>query len=267
MNRIEYRMQQLKKEDKTALIGFLTAGDPDLSTCMECLTQMETNGCDIIEIGVPFSDPIAEGPTIQAANLRALSHHITTDDVMNMVKEYRKKSEIPLLYLLYFNQIFSYGIEKFINTCQQAGIDGLIIPDLPYEHRDEILPYAEELGIIIISLVTPVSDQRKESIVKDSKGFLYCVTSTGVTGERTEFHTNLKAFIEELNHYSTTPKALGFGISTPEQIREMKSYADGIIVGSAIVRRIEEITTKHKTPQDVGCFIKELSDACHEKRS
>ena len=263
MNRIEAKLAQLKKEHKTAFIGFLTAGDPDLSTCRSCLQQMEANGCDIIEIGLPFSDPIAEGPVIQAANLRALSHDITTDDVMEMVKAYRKESEIPLLYLLYYNQIFSYGIRKFLEACHISGIDGLIIPDLPFEHHDEIMPIADELGIIIISLVTPVSDQRKEKITKDSKGFLYCVTSTGVTGERNSFKTNLKAFIDELNQYSDTPKALGFGISTPQQIKEMKSYADGIIVGSAIVRRIEEITTKGKTPQDVGAFIKELSDACH----
>lgn len=263
MNRIEKKMSELKEQQKTAFIGFLTAGDPDIQTCLSCLEQMENNGCDIIEIGLPFSDPIAEGPVIQSANLRALSHAITTDDVMEMVKTYRKTSSIPLLYLLYYNQIFTYGIEAFLQACANAGIDGLIIPDLPFEHRDELLPLAEANNIIIISLVTPASAQRKEWITKDSKGFLYCVTSLGVTGERSEFTTNLQAFIEELNTYTDTPKALGFGISTPEQIKEMKAYADGIIVGSAIVKRIEEISTKGKTPEDVGKFIKELSQACH----
>lgn len=263
MNRIDRKMKELKAQQKTAFIGFLTAGDPDIETCLSCLAQMEENGCDIIEIGLPFSDPIAEGPIIQAANLRALSHNITTDDVMDMVKTYRKTSDIPLLYLLYFNQIFTYGAQNFINACADAGIDGLIIPDLPFEHRDELLPIAEAKNIELISLVTPVSAKRKQQITKDSKGFLYCVTSLGVTGERSEFTIDLQAFIEELNQYSTTPKALGFGISTPKQIKEMKSYADGIIVGSAIVRRIEEISTKGKTPQDVGNFIKTLSTACH----
>lgn len=263
MNRIDKKMSELKEQQKTAFIGFLTAGDPDIQTCLSCLEQMEKNGCDIIEIGLPFSDPIAEGPVIQSANLRALSHNITTDDVMEMVKIYRKTSNIPLLYLLYYNQIFTYGIKDFIQACANAGIDGLIIPDLPFEHRDELLPLAEANNIIIISLVTPASAQRKELITKDSKGFLYCVTSLGVTGERNEFTTNLQAFIQELNTYTDTPKALGFGISTPEQIKEMKAYADGIIVGSAIVRRIEEISTKGKTPEDVGIFIKELNHACH----
>ena len=263
MNRIDAKMKQLKDQQKTAFIGFLTAGDPDIKTCLSCLEQMEQNGCDIIEIGLPFSDPIAEGPVIQAANLRALSHHITTDDIMDMVKTYRKTSDIPLLYLLYFNQIFTYGIQAFIDACADAGVDGLIIPDLPFEHRDELLPIAEAKNIELISLVTPASKQRKQVITKDSKGFLYCVTSLGVTGERSEFSVDLKAFIEELNQYCDTPKALGFGISTPEQIKEMKSYADGIIVGSAIVRNIEEISTKGSTPQDVGYFIKALSTACH----
>lgn len=263
MNRIDQKMQELKMKHQSAFIGFLTAGDPDIPTCLACLKQLEDNGCDIIEIGLPFSDPIAEGPLIQAANQRALANNITTNDVLEMVKTFRSQSDIPLLFLLYYNQIFTYGIEKFLKACHEAGIDGLIIPDLPFEHREEIVPFADVYDIDIISLVTPVSKQRKQEIVSNSKGFLYCVTSTGVTGERSSFKTDLKAFIDELNQYTDTPKALGFGISTPEQVKEMKDYADGIIVGSAIVRRIEAITTQNKTPEDVGAFVKSLSDACH----
>lgn len=263
MSRIDTVFKRLKQEQKTAFIGFLTAGDPDLETCRSCISQMEENGCDIIEIGIPFSDPIAEGPVIQEASLRALRFDITTDDIMEMVKEVRKTSQVPLVYLLYYNQIFKYGTKRFLKACYEAGIDGLIIPDLPYEHQDELRPLAQQYDIDIISLVTPVSSSRKEMIAKESKGFLYCVTSLGVTGERNEFHTDLKAFLDELNTYSDTPKALGFGISTPEQIQEMKSYADGVIVGSAIVRQIGKLSTGKSTLEDIGAFVKTLADAAH----
>lgn len=263
MNRIDSTFQRLKQEQKTAFIGFLTAGDPDIETCCDCIRLLAENGCDIIEIGIPFSDPIAEGPVIQEASLRALQHDISTDDVMDMVMRIRGEIQVPLVYLLYYNQIYKYGSEAFLKACHRAGIDGLIIPDLPYEHQDELRPIAEQYGIHIISLVTPVSSQRKEMITQASKGFLYCVTSLGVTGERSNFKTDLKAFIDELNKHSDTPKALGFGISTPEQIKEMKEYADGVIVGSAIVRQISKLSTGESTLDDVGIFIKKLADAAH----
>lgn len=263
MNRIDQTFQRLKKEQKTAFIGFLTAGDPDLSTSKACLLELDKNGCDIIEIGIPFSDPAAEGPVIQEASLRALRHHITTDDVFTMVQEIREECEAPLVFLLYYNQIFKYGTEKFLIACERIGIDGLIVPDLPFEHRAELLPQTQAHHIQLISLVTPISEKRKEMIAKNSEGFLYCVTSLGVTGERSTFDMDLKAFIEELQTYSDTPKALGFGISTVEQIKEFKTYADGVIVGSAIVRQIGKIAQGSGTVEDVGRLVKELSDACH----
>lgn len=195
MNRIDAVFKRLKQEQKTAFIGFLTAGDPDIPTCMECVKQLEQNGCDIIEIGIPFSDPIAEGPVIQEASLRALQNDITTETVMRMVSNIREFSQIPLVFLLYYNQIFKYGANRFLRESEAAGIDALIIPDLPMEHREELKPLADAHHIQLISLVTPVSSVRKKSIAEQSEGFLYCVTSLGVTGERTEFQADLKAFL------------------------------------------------------------------------
>lgn len=263
MNKIDQKFQELKQEQKKAFIGFLTAGDPDIETCKSCIYQMAKNGCDLIEIGIPFSDPAADGPLIQQASLRALNNGIRTDDIMAMVKDIRTTVKIPMVYLLYYNQIFTYGVDKFLNACVDCGIDGLIIPDLPYEHQDEIQPLAEAKGLYLISLITPISAKRQEKIAKDSKGFLYCVTSLGVTGERAQFQMDLKNFIKELNQYSDTPKALGFGISTTEQIKELRNYADGVIVGSAIVRQIAKLVTKENTLEDVGAFVKILADACH----
>lgn len=266
MNRIKDTFDRLKKEKKTAFIGFVSAGDPDIETSSACILELEKNGCDLIEIGVPFSDPVAEGPVIQEANLRALKHDIGSDDIFQMVTNLREKTQIPLVFLLYYNQIYKYGSTRFLQECQKAGIDGLIIPDLPYEHQNELLPIAKAYGVQLISLVTPVSSKRKQQIASSSEGFLYCVTSLGVTGERSSFKADLKAFIKELNEYSDTPKALGFGISTPEQIKEMKQYADGVIVGSAIVKQIAKLSTKENTIADVGRFVKTLADAAHEKR-
>lgn len=264
MNRIEKKFQELKAANKTAFIGFVTAGDPTIDTCYDCILEMAKNGCDLIELGVPFSDPIAEGPVIQEASERALLNGTTTDDVMELVTRLRKKTQLPLVYLLYFNQIFTYGITAFLKACQACGIDGLIIPDLPYEHTKELLPEAKQYGIQLISLVTPVSEKRKKMIAENSEGFLYCVTSLGVTGERSSFQMDLKAFLEELNHYTTTPKALGFGISNADQIKELKAYGDGVIVGSAIVSQVKKLGKNELTLAQFGAFIKQLADAAHE---
>lgn len=265
MNRIDSTFQSLKQNHQTAFIGFLTAGDPNLSCTKECIIEMEKSGCDLIEIGIPFSDPCAEGPVIQEADIRALNNGVTISNIMNMVKEVRKTTQIPLIYLLYYNQIYKYGCEAFLHACAECGIDALIIPDLPFEHQNELRPIAQANGIYLISLVTPASGKRKKEITETAQGFLYCVTSMGVTGMREHFKTDLKSFIEELNTYGDIPKALGFGISTPEQIKEMKAYADGIIVGSAIVREIAKLSTDETTIQDIGAFVATLANACHNK--
>ena len=263
MNRINETFLRLQKEQKTAFIGFLTAGDPDMQTSIACFMEMEKNGCDIIEIGIPFSDPMAEGPVIQEASMRALAHHIQTDDVMNMVKAVRQQSQVPLVYLLYYNQIYTYGAERFLKASAEAGIDALIVPDLPYEHQKELRPIAKQYGIILISMITPASSKRKEMIASCSEGFLYCVTSLGVTGERHSFTTDLKAYMGELATYTNTPKALGFGISTVEQIIELREYAQGIIVGSAIVKQVGNIAKGKLTLEEFGVFIHEMAEAAH----
>ena len=263
MTRIDETFKRLKEEQKTAFIGFLTAGDPDLETSSACLLEMVKNGCDIIEIGIPFSDPMAEGPVIQEASNRALAQGIKTDDVMQMVAQVRTKTQIPLVYLLYYNQIYTYGIERFLKASAAAGIDAIIVPDLPYEHQQELRPLASAYDITLISLITPISSKRKEMIAKQSEGFLYCVTSLGVTGERASFTMDLKAYLEELAAYTDTPKALGFGISTAEQIREFKEYADGVIVGSAIVKQIARLAKQELTIQEFGAFIRTLAEAAH----
>lgn len=264
MNRIDEKFIELQEVNKTAFIGYVTLGDPNTEISIQLVKEMANCGCDIIELGLPFSDPIAEGPVIQAANLRALENGMNTSKAMEIVKEIRKNVNLPLVYLLYYNQIFKYGIERFFVESKDAGIDGVIIADLPYEHVFEVEEIAAKYDIHIISLVTTVSKDRKEMIARKSKGFLYCVTSVGVTGQRDLIDVNLRPFIDELNTYTNTPKALGFGISTVAQIKKMKQYADGIIVGSAIVDVVKDISLNKKSIEDFKKYITELAKACHD---
>ena len=263
MNRIDQTFQSLKEMQQTAFIGFLTAGDPDIPTCKQCLQIMQEHGCDMIEIGIPFSDPIAEGPVVQEANIRALSNHITTDHVFQMIGDMRSQLHVPLVCFLYYNQIFKYGIDAFLKKSADAGIDALIIPDLPYEHHEEVKPLAKQYGIQLISLITPVSNKRKEMISKNSEGFLYCIPSMR-TREGHSFQEELAHFMKELHGYSAIPKTLGFGISTAEQIKEYKAYTDGIIVDSAIVSQIAKLSTRETTLDQLGSFIQSLADATHK---
>ncbi len=239
-NRIENRLAELKSQNKKALITYITAGCGGYEQTEEAVLAMEKAGSDIIEIGVPFSDPIAEGPIIQGASIKALNRNTTLAGIFEMVKRLRQKTDMPLVLMLYINTVFKYGVEKFFINCKEAGIDGIIVPDLPFEEFDEINPTAEKYGIISISLVTPVSYDRIEKIAKSAKGFLYCVSSTGVTGVREHLNTNFADFLERVKKHSAIPNILGFGISTAEQAKYLKQFSDGIIVGSAIVRLIDE---------------------------
>lgn len=223
-------------ENGKAFIPFITAGDPNLSVTKEIILAMVKAGADLIEIGIPFSDPVAEGPTIQEADLRALSSGTTTDKIFDMVAELRKETDIPLAFMTYMNPIYVYGTEKFCAKCSELKIDALIVPDVPYEEKEEIAPYCEKYGIDAISLIAPTSHDRIKTIAKDAKGFLYCVSSMGVTGVRKEITTNIGEMIDLVREVSDTPTAIGFGISTPQQAKEMAKYADGVIVGSAIVK-------------------------------
>lgn len=235
-------MSKIKKafENKKAFIAFITAGDPSLEKTEEFVLTAEKAGADLVEIGIPFSDPIADGPVIQEASVRALKNNVTTDDVFELVASIRKKTDIPLVFLTYLNPVFKYGYEKFLARCKELGLDGLIIPDLPFEEKGEIAPLAREYGVDIISLIAPTSEQRIQTIAKDSSGFLYIVASMGVTGMRAEIKTDLPSILKAVKEASDTPTAVGFGIHTPKQAKEISQYADGVIVGSAIVKIIAE---------------------------
>ena len=223
-----------------AFIGFLTAGDPTNEKTVEYILAMEEAGCDLIEIGIPFSDPMAEGVVIQEANVRALKHNTTTDDVFDIVKAVRDKTDVPLVFLTYINPVFFYGYEKFFKRCNELGIDGIISPDLPYEEKGEIEDIARENDVDVISLIAPTSKERIQKIAGDASGFIYVVSSLGVTGMRSEIKTDLNAIIEDIRDVTDLPLAVGFGINTPEQSRNIGKIAEGVIVGSANVKIIEE---------------------------
>lgn len=234
-----------------AFVPFITCGDPDLETTKRLVGAMAQAGADIIELGIPFSDPTAEGPVIQGANLRALSGGVTTDKILEMVKEIRKEIEIPLVFMTYANVVFSYGsarksgaaaggTEAFLQRAAEAGIDGLILPDVPFEEKEDFAPACRKYGIELISLIAPTSHERISTVAKEAEGFLYCVSSLGVTGVRSQITTDIGAMTSLVRETSDIPTAVGFGISTPQQAKEMAQKADGVIVGSAIVKLIAQ---------------------------
>ena len=223
-----------------AFIPFITGGDPDGETTEKVLYTLVEAGADMIEIGVPFSDPVAEGPVIEAADERALKAGCTVDKLFDLVARVRANIKVPLLFMTYYNPVFVYGVERFTGNCAECGLDGLIVPDLPFEEREELLNPCVSRGVELISLIAPTSEERITKIAQNSKGFLYCVSSLGVTGVRRELGDSARRMVEQAKRVNDIPCAVGFGISTPEQAREMASYADGVIIGSAIVRIIAE---------------------------
>lgn len=251
MNKIEKGFHHGK-----ALITFVTGGDPDLETTERLIYKMQEGGADVIEIGIPFSDPIAEGPIIQKANERALRGGCTTDKLFAKIEKMKKNVKVPLVFLTYFNSIYTYGTEKFMRKCVKSGISGLIVPDLPYEEQVEILPICEQNGLYLISLIAPTSQERIQKIVKRAKGFLYCVSSLGVTGVRKEISTDIKSIVKIVKDLSPLPCAVGFGISTPKQGRELAEVCDGIIVGSSIVEIVEKYGKESEQP--VYEFVKTM---------
>lgn len=246
-------------ENKKAFIPFITCGDPDLETTAKIVRAAVENGADLIELGIPFSDPTAEGPVIQGANIRALSGGVTTDKVFSLVKELRTDVTVPMVFMTYANVVFSYGAEKFISTCRDIGINGLILPDLPFEEKDEFLPICKKYGVALISLIAPTSENRIAMIAKEAEGFIYLVSSLGVTGMRTEINTDLKSIVDVIRQNTAVPCAIGFGISTPEQAKKMADLSDGAIVGSAIIRIIEQYGKD--APQYVGEYVKKMKEA------
>lgn len=235
MSNISKAFQQGK-----AFIGFLTAGDPSIEKTEEFVLEMVRGGADLIEIGIPFSDPVAEGPVIQEANLRALASGTTLEKVFQLVESLRQKTDIPLVFLTYLNPVFNYGYEDFFGQCRRLGVDGVIFPDLPYEEKEEVSEIAQSYGVDLISLIAPTSEQRIHQIASQARGFLYVVSSMGVTGIRRDIQRNLCSMLETARSSSRVPLAVGFGINTGEQVREIGEMADGVIVGSAIVQIIGE---------------------------
>lgn len=219
-----------------AFIPFITCGDPSLEITEQLVYAMEEAGADLIELGIPFSDPTAEGPVIQEANVRALSGGVTTDKVFDMVAKIRQKTAIPMVFMTYANVVFSYGTEHFIKKAAEVGMDGLILPDVPFEEKEEFDTVCKQYGLDLISLIAPTSHERITQIAKEANGFVYCVSSLGVTGTRTQITTDIGGMVKLVKVVKDIPCAVGFGISTPEQAKKMAAQSDGAIVGSAIVK-------------------------------
>lgn len=242
-----------------AFVGFVTAGDPNLEISEQIMINMAKAGCDLIEIGIPFSDPIAEGPVIQEANLRSLGQGTTTDKVFELTKKVSAQIDIPLVYMTYLNVLFKYGYDKFLQKAKDAGISGVIIPDMPYEEKDELQSVAKIYGIEVVSLVAPTSEDRIKMIATNAEGFVYTVSSLGVTGTRSEIKTDLESITKAIKEATSIPVAIGFGINTPEQAKKYSALADGVIVGSAIVKIIEKYGVD--APSHVYDYVKSMKDA------
>ena len=242
-----------------AFIPFVTCGDPDLETTAAVVRAMVKNGADLVELGIPFSDPTAEGPVIQGANLRALSGGVTTDKIFDLVRDLRRDVMVPLVFMTYANVVFSYGAERFLAGCEEAGVDGLILPDLPFEEKEEFQAVCRAHGVALISLIAPTSAGRIAAIAKEAEGFLYLVSSLGVTGTRSQITTDLASIVKVVRENTDLPCAIGFGISTPEQAGKMAALSDGAIVGSAIVKLIERHGTR--APSYVGDYVRAMKEA------
>ena len=254
-------MSNIKKafENGKAFIPFITCGDPDLETTAKAVRAAAENGADLIELGIPFSDPTAEGPVIQGANIRALAGGVTTDKIFDLVRDLRRDVTVPMVFMTYANVVFSYGAERFISTCRDIGIDGLILPDLPFEEKGEFQPVCTKYGVDLISLIAPTSENRIATIAREAEGFIYIVSSLGVTGTRSEITTDIGAIVELVRANTSTPCAVGFGISTPQQAAKMAGLSDGAIVGSAIIKLIEQYGKDAAGP--VGEYVRQMKDA------
>ncbi len=243
-----------------AFIPFLTCGDPDLETTEKLIGAIAEAGADLIELGIPFSDPTAEGPVIQDANLRALSVGTTTDKIFDMVRRVRQTVSIPMVFMTYANVIFSYGADRFLKTAAEIGMNGIIVPDVPFEEKQEFEPLCQKYGLDQISMIAPTSHDRIRAIAEQANGFLYCVSSLGVTGTRTAITTDIGAMVKLVKEVKDIPCAVGFGISTPEQAESMCRQADGAIVGSAIVKLIAQYG--RDSVQPVADYVRTMKTAC-----
>ncbi len=262
MNRIDLKFQELKTKKKKAFIAFITAGDPDLKTTQELVPAFEKAGVDIIELGVPFSDPLADGPTIQASYHRALDKHVTLEKILKTVSHLRKKTQIPIILMTSYNPVFHYGDEKFVHAAYKSGVDGLIIPDLPPEEATDVLKASKQNNISLIFLVTPTTQsQRMQYIAKKSSGFIYYVSVTGVTGVRKQLTQSYTQHVKAIKKSTNTPVCVGFGVSTSEQVKSVSKTADGVIVGSAIVNTIAKNAGNKNLVKNATHFIKTLTQS------
>jgi tryptophan synthase alpha chain len=254
-------MSNIKKafENGKAFIAFITCGDPDLETTKKVVIEAANNGADLIELGIPFSDPTAEGPVIQGANLRALTGGVTTDKIFDLVADIRKEVSIPMVFMTYANVVYSYDADKFMANCQKVGIDGVILPDLPFEEKEEFDEVSKKYGIDLVSLIAPTSENRIAMIAKEAQGFLYIVSSLGVTGTRSNIDTDLGSMVKIVKENTDIPCAIGFGISTPEQAANISKLSDGVIVGSAIIKILEKYGKE--APKYVGEYVKSMKEA------
>jgi tryptophan synthase alpha chain len=260
MHRIKNTFNRLMKRNESALIPYIMAGDPDLATTKTLILELEKAGCDIIELGAPFSDPLADGPTIQKAAIRSLRNHTSVSDVLSLVADVRKESKIPLILMTYYNLIFKYGEERFVNDAVSAGLDGIILPDLPPEEAGTLIPPAKKAGLDTIFLLAPTStDERMKLVCKVSQGFVYYVSVTGVTGARAGVQSSIQDSLKKIKQVTDKPVAVGFGISTPDQAAQVALWgADGVIVGSALVKVVEENSGSPELIANAVAFVKAL---------
>lgn len=256
-------MSNIRKafENGKAFIPFITCGDPDLETTEAAVLAAAENGADLIELGIPFSDPTAEGPVIQGANIRALAGGVRTDKVFDLVRRLRQKTDVPMVFMTYANVVYSYGAERFIATCSEIGIDGMILPDVPFEEREEFLPLCLKYDVDLISMIAPTSEDRISMIAKEARGFIYVVSSLGVTGVRSEINTDLGSIVRLIRENTDLPCAVGFGISRPEQAAAMAGLSDGAIVGSAIIKLLAKYGSE--APFHVGEYVRTMAQATH----
>lgn len=262
MNRIDQRFASLRASGTRAFIPYITAGDPTLARTAELIVELDRAGADVIELGIPFSDPIADGPVNQEAALRALKHGVSLHDVVRMVGQARSRTDAGLVLFTYYNPVLAYGVEAFADDAAAAGVDGVLCVDLPPEESEEYKKLLDAHGVATIFLLAPTSTEERIALVAErSSGFIYYVSRTGVTGARAEVEQSVHGMVEAIRRCTDKPVAVGFGVSTPEQVREIAAYADGIIVGSAIVSRIGELGDAPDMPRTIGAFVKTLADA------
>ncbi|MDP2654803.1 MAG: tryptophan synthase subunit alpha [Candidatus Omnitrophota bacterium] len=260
MNRIDRKFQELRREGRKALITFITAGDPDMATTGQLVLAFDRSGADIVELGVPFSDPMADGPTIQASSFRALKKGATLAKILNLVKDIRRHSEIPIALMTYYNPVFRFGEEKFVREAVKAGVDGVIIPDLPPEEAVRLRISARQEGLATVFFLAPTTTpQRMKTIIQQATGFIYYVSLTGVTGARQRLPASLFAGVQQAKRLTRKPVCVGFGIASPDQVREIARFADGVIVGSAIVKAIEKNAGNRDLVASVSHFVSRLA--------